>query len=95
MTLLFFLVLVLLSTLLRRKSSPRFALVLASTSLLSVTLVIATYPFHPQFTPGALEVNVLDVGQGLALGLGFLVPAGARADRHIPGQRTDRDGGDD
>jgi len=62
--LLFFLALLLLAVLLRLQSSPRWSFALASAALLAFTVIIATYPFHPQITPGALEVNVLDVGQG-------------------------------
>lgn len=39
-------------------------------ALLAIAAVIAIYPFSPTWTPGQLELNVLDVGQGDSL---FLV----------------------
>jgi competence protein ComEC len=37
----------------------------------ALILVVATHPFAPQLNPNALEVTVLDVGQGDSLFLGF------------------------
>ena len=50
----------------QRSASPRrhsIARVSVAAMLLALA-VIATYPFSPSFTPNALEVTVLDVGQG-------------------------------
>lgn len=69
--LLFFASALLLAACLRQKS--RIARLLSLTSTVGVVIcaaVIAAYPFAPKWTPGRLELNVLDVGQGDSL---FLV----------------------
>jgi len=42
-------------------------------ALLACAFLLATYPFHPKWQPGKLEVTVLDVGQGDSL---FVVSPG-------------------
>lgn len=62
---------ILLAASLQYESSRARRLAFAFTAALVLTaVVIATYPFAPAWTPGCLELNVLDVGQGDSL---FLV----------------------
>jgi competence protein ComEC len=49
----------------------------AALALAALTIVIATHPFRPTLEKGKLEVNVLDVGQGDSLFVGF--PGGPHA----------------
>jgi competence protein ComEC len=49
----------------------------AALALAALTIVVATHPFPPTLEKGKLEVNVLDVGQGDSLFVGF--PGGHRA----------------
>lgn len=61
----FFLALAAAAILLRARSIRwRWQLRVVTALLAGLTVVIATYPFHPQVTRDALEKTVLDVGQG-------------------------------
>ncbi len=49
---------------------PRWAIAL-SLPLLALVVISATHPFAPQRTAGALEISVLDVGQGDSIFIAF------------------------
>ena len=67
----FFMSGILLAACLRYQTARARRLAFAFTASLVLTaVVVATYPFAPAWTPGRLELNVLDVGQGDSL---FLV----------------------
>ena len=71
-------------------------------TLMIITTLIAVHPFPPRLTPGALELTVLDVGQGDSLFLSFphgrtmLVDAGGELGSfHSGGMRAGLDVGED
>ena len=83
----------------RRK---RWLASVAAIAFLAVAVVIAAHPFAPAFTPGRLELTVLDVGQGDSLFLSFphghtmLVDAGGEVGVfHSGGMRSGIDVGED
>jgi competence protein ComEC len=70
LTISFFAGAVLLVACLRGKTRLARLELSSAVCVLAATTAIAIYPFSPHLTPGALELNVLDVGQGDSL---FLV----------------------
>jgi competence protein ComEC len=63
----FFAVAIILAGAMRRSAPSRWITWSLFSVLLGCTLLIATYPFGAHWSPGKLEVTILDVGQGDSL----------------------------